>query len=346
VIKATAAAASAALVLVACGGSPAAPSDGLVDIGAGLRGPRGLVATVHATGLTAVAAMAFDAQGRLWVATADYTDAGKDGVYVVARSSAVPVQVLSGVHTPLGLLWADGTLYVASAGRVDAYGRFDGSRFASHETIVTLSTGVGQPNGMVLSPDGRLLMGISAPCDHCRPTSPWSASIVSFRTDGRDLRVYAGGIRAPIGLAYFPGTSDLYVTMNQRDDLGEATPGDWLALVRQGQRWGFPDCYGQGGTTCAGVPTPTAVLDKHAAVSGVAMVSGALAAGAATAAVVAEWSTGVVQRVALTRMGTAYQSAVRPYLTGVQNPVAVVLGPDGGLYVGDWASGTVYRIAG
>src|SRR5258706_307199 len=127
--------------------------------------------------------------------------------------------------------------------------------------------------GRALAPDGRLQLGISAPCDHCTPTLDQSAAIVSFQPDGTDLRVDAKGIRAPIGLAYFPGTSDLFVTMNQRDDLGDNTPGDWLAVVQAGQSWGFPDCYGQGGAACTGVPPPVAVLDKHAAVDGIAIVT-------------------------------------------------------------------------
>ena len=87
--------------------------------------------------------------------------------------------------------------------------------------------------------------------------------------------------------------------MNQRDDLGEATPGDWLAIVRSGQAWGFPDCYGQGGSACSGVPDPLAVLDTHAAVSGVAVVTGGLGPAIGTSALVAEWTTGRVMRVAL-----------------------------------------------
>ena len=70
--------------------------------------------------------------------------------------------------------------------------------------------------------------------------------------------------------------------MNQRDDLGAKTPGDWLALVRQGQDWGFPGCYGQGGAACAGVPKPVAVLDPHAAAGGVAVLTSELG-GASTA---------------------------------------------------------------
>ena len=89
--------------------------------------------------------------------------------------------------------------------------------------------------------------------------------------------------------------------MNQRDDLGARTPGDWLALVREGQSWGFPGCYGQGGAVCAGVPRPIAVLDKHAAVGGVAIVTGELGASVGTAAIVPEWSPGKVQQVSLDR---------------------------------------------
>ena len=66
--------------------------------------------------------------------------------------------------------------------------------------------------------------GVSAPCDACVPASPYAAAVLSFLPDGSDLRVEASGIRAPVGLAYDPATNDLFVTMNQRDDLGDATP--------------------------------------------------------------------------------------------------------------------------
>ena len=193
-----------------------------------------------------------------------------------------------------------------------------------------------------------MVMGISAACDHCVPGTEYSAAIVSFLPDGSDLRVYAKRVRAAIGLTYYPGTSDLFATMNQRDDLGDATPGDWLAVVRDGDDWGFPACYGQSATTCATVPEPVAVLDKHSAVSGVAIVTGQLGAEVGTAALVAEWSDGKVQRVALTKSGTGtatYTGTVHPFLTGLKNPMPVMLGADGALIVGDWATGIVYAIS-
>ncbi len=330
-----------------CGGdaSRSTPSDGLVAIGAGLRGPAGLKATVYAQAPANVAAFASDPQGRLWVTTANFTDAGGDGVYLIRGPGAAAMPVAVGLHTPLGLAWHEGSLYVASKERVDAYSDFDGARFTNQRTVLALPAGVGESNGLAVAPDGRLTMGISAPCDSCTPTLPWSAAVVSFLPDGSDLRVEADAIRAPIGLAYYPGTNDLFVTMNQRDDLGSQTPGDWLAVVRAGQSWGFPDCFGQGGISCTGAPQPTAVLDKHAAVSGVAIVTGELGPGVVTSALVAEWATGKVQRVALTNEGSTWSGTTTPFLTGIKNPVPLLLSPSGSLLVGDWATGTVYAVA-
>ncbi len=332
-------------LLASCGAPPV--QAGPRSMGAGLQGPAGLAASVYARGLPHVAALVVDAAGRLWAATAAYSDAqaGNDGVYVVSTAAAAPRKVIGGLRTPLGLLWYGAALYVASKERVEAYSGFDGAHFTHVRTVLSLPAGVGELNTMVLAPDGMILMGVSASCDHCTPASPYSAAVLAFRPDGGGLHVFASHIRAPVGLALFPGTDDLFVTMNQRDDLGGATPGDWLALVRQGQSWGSPACYGQGGIACRGVPAPLAVLARHAAVSDVVIVTGQLGAGVGTAALAAEWATGAIADVTLHRAGGAYQAAVSTPITGMRMPVALVLGPDGALYAGDWDSGTVFRIA-
>lgn len=343
-----------ALLLSGCAGdavdmaSPATttkPAATLVDIGNGLQGPAGLVATLVSVGAPNVSAMAEDAEGRLWFGTADYTDSGSDGVYEVADASAAPTRVIAAQHTVLGLLWQDGELFVASKERIDAYGGFDGTTFATSRNVVTFQAGVGEVNGIVIGPDGRLRVGISAPCDSCTPTVANGGTVVSFSPDGSDLRVDATGIRAPIGLAYVPGTTTLLVTMNQRDDLNTATPGDWLSSVATGQDWKQPACYGQGGADCEEVPTPVATLDQHAAASGVAVVIGSLGPSIGTSAFVAEWTKGVVLRIGLTGSGGTYSGAAVPFITGMDKPMPVLASSSGSLLVGDWASGTIYQIA-
>ena len=81
------------------------------------------------------------------------------------------MRVISGLDDPLGLAWLHGSLYVASVGRVDAYSGFDGRRFASHREIIDGPLAGGENNGLVMAPDGRFVMGITASCDHCTPVS-------------------------------------------------------------------------------------------------------------------------------------------------------------------------------
>jgi len=340
-----------ALLAAGCGGSNDADvgpvgGDRLVAIGAGLAGLEGFRAAVFAPGVPHVSAFAFDSRGRLWLTAAGSSTHSGDGVYLIARAGSPAVEVVGGMKAPLGLVWHAGTLYVSSFGRIDAFSDLRGTSFNRRTEIVAGPVANGENNNIVLAPDGRLLVGVSASCDHCVPSSPYSAAIVSFRTDGSDLEVYASGIRAAYGLAFSPGTSDLYASMNQRDDLEAKTPGDWLGHVEHGQDWGFPACYGQGGTACAGVPAPVAVLGKHAAAGGVAIVdTGPLLINeAGPIALVAEWELGTVERVNLANTDSSSPQQATPFLSGLTNPLPVTTTPTGTLLVGDWATGTVYAI--
>jgi glucose/arabinose dehydrogenase len=316
------------VLLAGCGSSASKP---LAKIGQGLSGPKGAAAAVYAKGLKNVSALALDSQGRLWATTSAATKHKHDGVYLVAKPGAKPVKVIKGLKGPLGLVWVKDALYVTSIGRVDRFTKLKGTHFAQRKRILHEPSGHGWNNGIVHTSDGRLVMSIASSCDHCKPKSKWSASILSFAPDGSDVQVFARNIRAGFGLAIRPDTGGLLVSMNQRDDLGTKTPGDWLAAVRDGQDWGFPDCYGQGGSACTGVPEPLAVLDKHAAAGGVA-ISG-------SSALVAEWELGKVMRVALDGSGKP-----QPFVTGLKHPLAVLATGAGAVLVGDWETGTIYRV--
>jgi glucose/arabinose dehydrogenase len=336
-------------LLTGCGADAATTSDvssgtGLVAIGAGLRGPAGLKATVFATGVKLMSAFAFDARGRLWVTASGATTHATDGLYIVPRSGARPERIAASFRGPLGLVWIGDRLYVSSLGRVDVLSGLHGVRFAARRKILAGPPGGGENNNIAETPAGRIVMGVSASCDHCTPASTWSGSIVEFKTDGSGLALFARRIRAPYGLVFYPGTGNLLASMNQRDDLAAKTPGDWLGYVRRGESWGFPQCYGQAGAACTGVPKPLAVLGKHAAAGGVAIVTSQLGATLGPSALVAEWALGKVLRVPLAAKGTRAGAPV-PFLTGLQNPLPVAVAPDGAVLVGDWTSGRIYRIA-
>ena len=150
---------------------------------------------------------------------------------------------------------------------------------------------LGKPGALVLAPDGRMVMGISAPCDVASRVGVLGGDRVvqarRKRRRGLCPRHSRTGRSCLLPADERPVRDD-----EQRDDLDPQTPGDWLAVVHQDEAWGFPDCYGQGGTVCTGVPQPVAALDAHAAVSGVAIVTDSSASTIGTAAIVAEWAEG------------------------------------------------------
>ena len=86
-----------------------------------------------------------------------------------------------------------------------------------------LPFGEHQQDNVVLGRDGRLYLGSGSTCDVCVEKDPRSATILSLRPDGSDLRIVARGLRNPFGLAFQPGTNRLYASVNGQDQLGTAT---------------------------------------------------------------------------------------------------------------------------
>jgi glucose/arabinose dehydrogenase len=56
-------------------------------------------------------------------------------------------------------------------------------------------------------------------------------------------RVFASGLRNPVGLAWEPSTGSLWVTVNDRDELGSDLVPDYMTAVREGGFYGRPYSY-------------------------------------------------------------------------------------------------------
>ena len=74
-------------------------------------------------------------------------------------------------------------------------------------------------------------------------------------------RIFAGGLRNAVGLAWEPNTSVLWTVVNERDGLGDETPPDYLTSVRDGGFYGWPYCY-WGQTVDDRVPQDPAMVAK------------------------------------------------------------------------------------
>lgn len=58
-----------------------------------------------------------------------------------------------------------------------------------------------------------------------------------------ETRIFAGGLRNPVGLAWEPNTGALWTVVNERDGLGDETPPDYLTSVQDGGFYGWPYSY-------------------------------------------------------------------------------------------------------
>ena len=69
------------------------------------------------------------------------------------------------------------------------------------------------------------------------------ARIFQYDPDGRNGRVFATGIRNPVGLAIHPATGELWTSVNERDELGDDLVPDYVTQVKDGGFYGWPWFY-------------------------------------------------------------------------------------------------------
>jgi glucose/arabinose dehydrogenase len=69
------------------------------------------------------------------------------------------------------------------------------------------------------------------------------ARIFEFNPDGSGRKVYAWGIRNAVGIKFRPGSDELWMSTNERDDIGEDLPPDYISSVRPGGFYGWPWYY-------------------------------------------------------------------------------------------------------
>ncbi len=69
------------------------------------------------------------------------------------------------------------------------------------------------------------------------------ANILEINPDGTGEKIYASGLRNPIGLGWAPGTNTLWVAVNERDELGDELVPDYATSVQPGGFYGWPYAY-------------------------------------------------------------------------------------------------------
>ena len=173
-------------------------------------------------------------------------DANNDGIAETRTDFA------QGLKQPFGMTLVGRTLYVANSDGVVSFPYVAGQ---------TVAAGVGSKlfdlpgppinhhwtKNVVASPDGSKLYATvgsnSNIGDNGLENETGRAAIWEYEIGSAQARVYASGIRNPNGLDFEPTTGVLWTVSNERDEIGDDLPPDYLSTVKDGGFYGWPYSY-------------------------------------------------------------------------------------------------------
>jgi len=69
------------------------------------------------------------------------------------------------------------------------------------------------------------------------------AAILEINPDGSAERIYADGLRNPVGMDWNPESKQLWTAVNERDKLGDDLVPDYITSVKEGAFYGWPYAY-------------------------------------------------------------------------------------------------------
>ena len=138
---------------------------------------------------------------------------------------------------------------------------------------------------ITIGPDRRLYVSVGSSCNSCEERDRRRAAIHRYDADGGRGAPFATGLRNAVGMAFRPGTSELWATVNGRDWLGDDRPARVhharrggrllrLALLSLDGRGPGPDPDLGGGDHCKAARRPSLLYQAHTAPLGLAFYTG------------------------------------------------------------------------
>ena len=177
-------------------------------------------------------------------------DRDHDGV---AEHQSVFLDQASGANLPFGMAFTSDAFFL---GNTDAVLRYPYQRIAGEsgpairlgkpEKISSLpGKGYNQhwTRNVVVAPDGKKLYVSVGSASNDSPEEAPRASVLQMNLDGSGRKVFACGLRNPVGLAFHPKTGELYATVNERDGLGDDLVPDYFTRLLEGEFYGWPYAY-------------------------------------------------------------------------------------------------------
>lgn len=160
--------------------------------------------------------------------------------------------LLSGLDQPFGMLVLDNWLYIANTNALVRYPYVSGQTQITDKPEKIVDLPAGKPNqhwtrNIILHPDGSKIYisvgSASNVAEKGMENELLRATILETNPDGSDLKIYASGLRNPVGMGWAPGTKTLWTVVNERDELGDDLVPDYLTSVKPGGFYGWPYTY-------------------------------------------------------------------------------------------------------
>jgi len=222
------------------GKMPQAPSGFTVSIYADkLQSPRGIYVAPNGDIFVAQA----DREGKKGNNIILLRDTNKDGK---ADSTSV---YIDGLKQPFGMLALNGKFYVANT---DQLVEFPYDPRASRITtagkhLLSFPEGRHWTRNIIANASGdKLYLSVgsgSNVAENGMEKEVRRANILQINVDGSGEKIYASGLRNPVGLNWAPGTNTLWTAVNERDELGDDLVPDYLTSVKEGGFYGWPYSY-------------------------------------------------------------------------------------------------------
>lgn len=153
------------------------------------------------------------------------------------------------LNLPFGIAFRSEYVYIANTNEVLRF-RYDpktSKRRGDAEHILDLpGNGYHQhwTRSLAFSPDGgKLFISVGSKSNVWVESDARRAAILVADPDGANPRIYASGLRNPVGIAFNPESNDLWAAVNERDDIGDDLPSDYFTRVADGGFYGWPYSY-------------------------------------------------------------------------------------------------------
>jgi glucose/arabinose dehydrogenase len=283
---------------------------------------------------------------------------------------------LEGLNQPFGMALLGDTFYVGNTDGVVAFPYTAGARriTAPGRNLASFRSGGHWTRSLLASPNGqKMYVGVGSLSnigEHGMAAEEGRAAIYELDLASGTRRIFASGLRNPVGLAWEPNTGALWTVVNERDGLGDETPPDYLTSVRDGGFYGWPYCY-WGQTVDDRVPqdpvsvakaiTPDYALGGHTASLGLCWLPAGTLPGFPDGMAIGQhgsWNRSTLSGYKVIFVPFANGRPAGPprdILTGFLapderasygRPVGLAIGPDGSVLVADDVGDVIWRVTG